>query len=156
MMKLHFAPNSRASRIYWLLKELDLPFELNRMDFHPKDLKSDDHRARHPLGRVPVLEDDDVQIVGRMPAQGPMEIVDSDDEASKEIVVYQALPLVFRGRIKRPGETPEEAAQDEAQRCATLLALGDAYARAGERDRARERFAHAGKIAQGRFIARRR
>ena len=32
MLTLHFAPNSRASRIYWLLKELDLPFELNRMD----------------------------------------------------------------------------------------------------------------------------
>ncbi len=25
MLTLHFAPNSRASRIYWLLKELDLP-----------------------------------------------------------------------------------------------------------------------------------
>ena len=62
MLKLHFAPNSRAGRIYWLLKELDLPFELNRMDFHPKDLKSDAHRARHPLGRVPVLDDGDVQI----------------------------------------------------------------------------------------------
>ena len=62
MLTLHFAPNSRAGRIYWLLKELDLPFELNRMDFHPKDLKSDQHRARHPLGRVPVLDDDDVRI----------------------------------------------------------------------------------------------
>jgi glutathione S-transferase len=35
---------------------------LNRMDFNPKDLKSDEHRARHPLGRVPVLDDDDVSI----------------------------------------------------------------------------------------------
>ena len=61
MLTLHFAPNSRASRIYWLLKELDLPFELNRMDFHPKDLKSDEHRSRHPLGRVPVLDDGDVR-----------------------------------------------------------------------------------------------
>ena len=62
MLTLHFAPNSRAGRIYWLLKELALPFELNRMDFHPKDLKSDTHRARHPLGRVPVLDDDDIRI----------------------------------------------------------------------------------------------
>ncbi len=30
--------------------------------FHPQDLKSDEHRARHPLGRVPVLDDGDVQI----------------------------------------------------------------------------------------------
>ena len=62
MLKLHFAPNSRAGRIVWLLEELQLPYELNRMEFSPKDLKSDEHRARHPLGRVPVLEDGDVSI----------------------------------------------------------------------------------------------
>ena len=62
MMKLHFAPNSRAGRIVWLLEELGLEYELNAMAFHPKDLKSDEHRARHPLGRVPVLEDGDVSI----------------------------------------------------------------------------------------------
>jgi glutathione S-transferase len=62
MLKLHFAPNSRAGRIVWLLEELQLPYEINRMAFHPKDLKSEEHRARHPLGRVPVLEDGDVSI----------------------------------------------------------------------------------------------
>ena len=62
MLKLHFAPNSRAGRIAWLLEELGLDYEVNRMDFHPKDLKSDDHRRRHPLGRVPVLQDGDVSI----------------------------------------------------------------------------------------------
>ncbi|MGF1455208.1 MAG: glutathione S-transferase family protein [Alphaproteobacteria bacterium] len=62
MLKLHFAPNSRAGRIVWLLEELELPYELNKMAFHPKDLKSDEHRQRHPLGRVPVLEDGDVSI----------------------------------------------------------------------------------------------
>ena len=62
MLKLHFAPNSRAGRIVWLLEELGLPYEINKMAFHPKDLKSDEHRARHPLGRVPVLDDGDVSI----------------------------------------------------------------------------------------------
>ena len=62
MLKLHFAPNSRAGRIVWLLEELELPYEINKMAFHPKDLKSDEHRQRHPLGRVPVLEDGDVSI----------------------------------------------------------------------------------------------
>ena len=62
MLKLHFAPNSRAGRIVWLLEELGLPYDINKMSFHPKDLKSDEHRARHPLGRVPVLEDGDVSI----------------------------------------------------------------------------------------------
>ena len=62
MLKLHFAPNCRAGRVLWLLEELGLEYELNRMDFHPKDLKSDEHKARHPLGRVPVLDDGDIQI----------------------------------------------------------------------------------------------
>ena len=62
MLKLHHAPNSRAGRIVWLLEELQLPFELNRMDFSPKALKSEEHRARHPLGRVPVLEDGDLML----------------------------------------------------------------------------------------------
>lgn len=62
MLKLHHAPNSRAGRIVWLLEELGLEYELNKMKFHPKDLKSDEHRARHPLGRVPVLDDGDVTL----------------------------------------------------------------------------------------------
>ena len=62
MLTLHFAPNSRAGRIVWLLEELKLPYALNKMNFHPKDLKSDEHRARHPLGRVPVLDDDEVSL----------------------------------------------------------------------------------------------
>ena len=62
MLKLHHAPNSRAGRIVWLLEELGLDYELNAMAFHPKDLKSDEHRTRHPLGRIPVLEDGDVMI----------------------------------------------------------------------------------------------
>jgi len=62
VLKLHHAPNSRSGRIIWLLKELELDYELNAMAFHPKDLKSEEHRARHPLGRIPVLDDGDVRI----------------------------------------------------------------------------------------------
>ena len=57
MLKLHHAPNSRAGRVLWLLEELKLPYEINSMKFHPSDLKSDEHRKKHPLGRIPVLED---------------------------------------------------------------------------------------------------
>ena len=31
MLKVHFAPNSRAGRIIWLLEELSLPYEVNNL-----------------------------------------------------------------------------------------------------------------------------
>ena len=61
-MTLHFCSNSRAQRVLWLLEELQLEYNLNKIKFHPSELKSDEHRKRHPLGRVPVLEDDEVTI----------------------------------------------------------------------------------------------
>jgi glutathione S-transferase len=62
MLKLHHVTNTRSGRIVWLLEELGLPYELNHMEFNPKALKSDEHRARHPLGRVPVLEDGELTL----------------------------------------------------------------------------------------------
>ena len=62
MLKLHFCSNSRAQRVLWLLEELQLSYTLNKIKFHPSELKSDEHRKRHPLGRVPVLEDGDITL----------------------------------------------------------------------------------------------
>ena len=62
MLILHFCSNSRAQRVLWLLEELKLEYNLNKIKFHPSELKSDEHRKRHPLGRVPVLEDEEITI----------------------------------------------------------------------------------------------
>ena len=62
MLTLHYCSNSRAQRILWLLEELKLQYNLNIIKFHPSELKSDEHRKRHPLGRVPVLEDGEIII----------------------------------------------------------------------------------------------
>ena len=62
MLKLHFCSNSRAQRVLWLLEELKIEYNLNKIKFHPSELKSEEHRNRHPLGRVPVLEDGDITI----------------------------------------------------------------------------------------------
>ena len=62
MLTLHFCSNSRAQRVLWLLEELQLEYNLNKIKFHPSELKSDEHRKRHPLGRVPVLEDEEITI----------------------------------------------------------------------------------------------
>ena len=62
MLKVHFVANTRAGRIVWLLEELGLEYEVNSMPFTKEGLKSEEHRSRHALGRVPVLEDGDVSI----------------------------------------------------------------------------------------------
>lgn len=62
MLTLHYCSNSRAQRILWLLEELELSYNLNKIKFHPSELKSEKHKKVHPLGRVPVLEDKDIII----------------------------------------------------------------------------------------------
>jgi|TARA_B110000285_G_scaffold88489_1_gene101420 glutathione S-transferase len=62
MLKVHFVAGTRAGRVIWLLEELGLPYEVNIMPFTQEGLKSDEHRSRHALGRVPVLEDGDITI----------------------------------------------------------------------------------------------
>src|SRR5215468_5952180 len=47
----------RPIRLVWTLEELGLPYELTIMD--SEEGRGAEHRARHPLGRVPVLEDDE-------------------------------------------------------------------------------------------------
>jgi glutathione S-transferase len=62
MLKVHFVAGTRAGRIVWLLEELGLEYSVNSMPFTKDGLKSSEHRARHALGRVPVLEDGDTSI----------------------------------------------------------------------------------------------
>jgi glutathione S-transferase len=47
----------RPIRVAWVLEELGEPYEVAVMT--REEGRGEEHRARHPLGRVPVLEDDD-------------------------------------------------------------------------------------------------
>lgn len=44
----------RPRRVVWMLEELDEPYELTIMDW--REGSGETHRARHPLGRVPVVQ----------------------------------------------------------------------------------------------------
>ena len=59
-MKLYYTPRSRAGRVRWFLEELELPYELVRID--PKAERSAEHLAAHPLGAVPALEHEGVTL----------------------------------------------------------------------------------------------
>ena len=62
MLKLYLTPNTRAGRVAWLLEELEMEYELEILPFTKEGLKSPEHRARHALGRVPVIEDGNISI----------------------------------------------------------------------------------------------
>lgn len=57
-MRLYHVPNSSSQRVVWLLEELGEPYELVILGDRASRLADRAHLARHPLGRVPVLEDD--------------------------------------------------------------------------------------------------
>lgn len=61
-MKLYFAPRTRAMRPRWLLEELEVPYELVKLDLSKQENRTPDYLALHPFGEVPVLVDGDVTL----------------------------------------------------------------------------------------------
>jgi glutathione S-transferase len=58
MLKVWYAPRTRAVRVVWLLEELGLPYTLERVEFAPTS--SEFFIQKTPLGKLPVLEDGEV------------------------------------------------------------------------------------------------
>ncbi|MFC3226407.1 glutathione S-transferase family protein [Marinibaculum pumilum] len=56
-MKIHHIPNTRSVRIIWLCEELGLPYEVESYAFGDPRMREAGYLARHPMARVPVLED---------------------------------------------------------------------------------------------------
>ena len=61
-MKIYHAPNTRSVRIVWLFEELGLPYELETYKLGDPSMRAPDYLKVHPMGRVPVLLDEDVKI----------------------------------------------------------------------------------------------
>jgi glutathione S-transferase len=55
-MRLYHLPNTRSTRVLWLLEEIGAPYELTLLT--KEERKGDEHLGRHPLGLVPVIEED--------------------------------------------------------------------------------------------------
>lgn len=61
-MKLYYVPRTRAGRPRWLLEELEVPYELVRLDVGAKENRTPEYLAIHPHGAVPSLVDGAVTI----------------------------------------------------------------------------------------------
>jgi len=58
VIKLYYAPLTRAIRIVWLLEELELPYQLERVEFLPP--QKNFFSQKTPLGKLPTIEDGEV------------------------------------------------------------------------------------------------
>src|SRR5262249_34719403 len=57
MIRLYHAPLTRSFRIVWLLEELGIPYEIEKHEFVTP---ASPFSQRTPLGKFPVIQDDDV------------------------------------------------------------------------------------------------
>lgn len=65
MLKLFHTPTTRALRVVWLLDELGLPYEIERVRF-PARQNAPDYLAINPSGTVPALQDGDLVLTESM------------------------------------------------------------------------------------------
>lgn len=56
-MKLYFNPQSRATRVRWMLEELGAPHEIVPVDFNKGEHKKPEYMKIHPMGSLPAVED---------------------------------------------------------------------------------------------------
>ena len=59
MLKIYHAPRTRSIRLLWLLEELGLPYEIEKVAFAPKPQP---FAQATPFGKVPALEDGTVKM----------------------------------------------------------------------------------------------
>jgi glutathione S-transferase len=90
MIKLYHAPRTRSVRILWLLEELGLPYQLERVEFSPP--AKNFFAQPTPLGKLPTLEDGEIVMC-----------------ESGAIVEY-LLERHGEGRLAPPPGSPERAA----------------------------------------------
>ena len=58
MITLFWCPQTRASRILWLLGEMDEPYDVRLIDIRNPEAKKDpDFQASSPMGKVPAIMD---------------------------------------------------------------------------------------------------
>ena len=63
MLKLYYSPRTRAVRPRWLLEELEIPYELIRLNLSDLPQTHPEYFKIHPHGAVPALQDGDLTLI---------------------------------------------------------------------------------------------
>ena len=136
MRVFHREKAGRPLRIIWTLEEVGEPYELTVMS--REESRGEEHRDRHPLGRVPVLEDDEgfvfesaamcLHLADMHPEAGLVPALGTHDRA----LVYQWAcfapaeiePALFEAWTQAERD-PERAAAARKRFDAAVLAVAD-------------------------------
>lgn len=60
MLKIYHSSMARSVRVIWAAEEMGIPYEVEKLDFKPEILQSEEYRAIHPGARVPAIKDDEL------------------------------------------------------------------------------------------------
>lgn len=136
-MKLYYVPQTRAFRALWALEELEEPFEL--VEITREEKIETEHRTRHPLGKVPVLDDGEgmiyestgilLHLADRYPDKGLAPAVGAHERALLYQWLFYAMteveiPIVDIFIQKMFSESPDQAIIDAAaERFDTAIAV---------------------------------
>lgn len=63
MMKVYGYPNSRSTRITWMLEELEQDYEFCLVDFAKGEPQSPEYLAINPAGKVPAFQEDELLLL---------------------------------------------------------------------------------------------
>ena len=62
MIRFFGSPASSAGRTHWLLEELQVPYEYQRVNVREGQTRTPEFLAMNPSGNVPFLQDDDIKL----------------------------------------------------------------------------------------------
>jgi glutathione S-transferase len=130
---LYYAPNTRATRVAFLLEELGVPYERRTLDLAAGENKRPAYQAVHPHGLVPALRDDDtvvyetaaicLYLADRFPEKCLSPAPNSSERAAYyQWSVYSVATLepiladIFLQRMRPEGERDEAVIQSAAGR----------------------------------------
>jgi glutathione S-transferase len=62
MITIYHSRRARSARVIWLLEELGVPYELEKIDLSGKTRMSGEYLKLHPLGQIPAIKDGDATL----------------------------------------------------------------------------------------------
>ena len=99
MLKLYHSPQTRSSRMVWLLEEIGEPYEIEYLNIRAEGGLPESYRAVHPLKKVPALQHDGIQ----------NEVAARQSEDDAKIAKLEASTPAVRTIYADGGQNPEFA-----------------------------------------------